>query len=41
MKLLILAQTPPPLHGQSAMVRTLVDGLPAPGVALHHVNLPL
>lgn len=41
MKLLVLAQTPPPLHGQSAMVRTLVDGLPARGIALHHVNLSL
>lgn len=41
MKLLVLAQTPPPLHGQSTMVRALVDGLPAHGVALHHVNLPL
>ena len=41
MKLLVLAQTPPPLHGQSLMVRTLVDGLPAHGVALHHVNLRL
>lgn len=41
MKLLVLAQTPPPLHGQSLMVRTLVDGLPAHGIALHHVNLPL
>lgn len=41
MKLLVLAQTPPPLHGQSLMVRTLLDGLPAHGIALHHVNLPL
>ncbi len=41
MKLLILAQTPPPLHGQSVMVRTLVDGLPAQGIAVHHVNLAL
>jgi glycosyltransferase involved in cell wall biosynthesis len=41
MKLLVLAQTPPPLHGQSAMVRVLVDGLPAHGIALHHVNLRL
>ncbi|MEJ1972973.1 MAG: glycosyltransferase family 4 protein [Lacunisphaera sp.] len=41
MKLLVLAQTPPPLHGQSAMVRTMVDGLPAHGVALHHINLRL
>ncbi|MBS0632851.1 MAG: glycosyltransferase family 4 protein [Verrucomicrobia bacterium] len=41
MKLLVLAQTPPPLHGQSLMVRTLLDGLPAQGIAVHHVNLPL
>ncbi len=41
MKLLVLAQTPPPVHGQSAMVRILVDGLPARGLALHHVNFAL
>lgn len=41
MKLLVLAQTPPPLHGQSAMVQALVDGLPARGIAVHHVNLRL
>lgn len=41
MKLLVLAQTPPPVHGQSLMVRTLVDGLPGCGVAVHHVNLAL
>jgi glycosyltransferase involved in cell wall biosynthesis len=41
MKLLVLAQTPPPLHGQSLMVQTLVDGLPAHGIPVHHVNLGL
>jgi glycosyltransferase involved in cell wall biosynthesis len=41
MKLLVLAQTPPPLHGQSAMVQAMVEGLPARGIALHHVNLRL
>ena len=41
MKLLVLAQTPPPLHGQSAMVKVLVDGLPARGIAVHHLNLRL
>ncbi len=41
MKLLVLAQTPPPLHGQSAMVRTLVEGLPARGIAVVHVNFAL
>lgn len=41
MKLLILAQTPPPLHGQSLMVETAVQGLPGRGVAVHHVNLRL
>ncbi len=29
MKLLVFAQTPPPVHGQSVMVRTLVEGLGA------------
>lgn len=41
MKLLVLAQTPPPLHGQSLMVETAVQGLPRHGVALFHVNLRL
>ena len=41
MKLLVLAQTPPPLHGQSLMVQTLVAGLPAHGIAVHHVPLNL
>ena len=41
MKLLVLAQTPPPVHGQSIMVQTLVEGLPAHGIAVHHVNLGL
>lgn len=41
MKLLVLAQAPPPLHGQSVMVQTLVEGLPAHGVPVHHVNLRL
>lgn len=41
MKLLVLAQTPPPLHGQSLMVQTLVAGLPAHGIEVHHVNLRL
>lgn len=41
MKLLVLAQTPPPLHGQSRMVQLLVAGLPDRGVALHHVPLNL
>jgi len=41
MKLLVLAQTPPPVHGQSVMVRTLVSGLPSEGIALEHVDLRL
>lgn len=41
MKLLVLAQTPPPLHGQSLMVQTAVDGLPQHGIEVHHVNLRL
>lgn len=41
MKLLILAQTPPPLHGQSLMVETAVRGLPEHGIEVCHVNLRL
>ena len=41
MKLLVLAQTPPPLHGQSLMVQTAVVGLPRHGIEVHHVNLRL
>jgi hypothetical protein len=41
MKLLVLAQIPPPLHGQSLMVQTLVEGLPTHGIPVHHVNLAL
>ena len=43
MKLLILAQTPPPHHGQSAMVQLLLEQLPtaAPEIELHHINLAL
>lgn len=41
MKLLVLAQTPPPLHGQSLMVQTAVAGLPAHGIEVQHVNLRL
>lgn len=43
MKLLVLAQTPPPHHGQSAMVQLLLEELPraAPDIAVHHVNLAL
>ena len=41
MKLLVLAHTPPPLHGQSVMVQTLLAGLPPRGLAVHHVNLRL
>lgn len=41
MKLLVLAQTPPPVHGQSLMVRTLIEGLPAHGIEVQHVNLAL
>lgn len=41
MKLLVLAQTPPPVHGQSVMVRALVEGLPPLGIPVHHVNLGL
>ncbi|MFT3783136.1 MAG: glycosyltransferase family 4 protein [Nibricoccus sp.] len=43
MKLLVLAQVPPPYHGQSAMVRLLLDelGRPGQGFELYHVNLKL
>ena len=41
MKLLVLAQTPSPLHGQSLMVRALVAGLPSERITIVHVNLPL
>ena len=43
MKLLVLAQTPPPLHGQSAMIRLLIEelGRTGQGFELHHVNLQL
>jgi len=41
MKLLVLAQTPPPVHGQSVMVQALVEGLPPLGIPVHHVNLGL
>jgi len=41
MKLLVLAQTPPPLHGQSVMVQTLVEGLPSHGIEVYHINLSL
>jgi len=41
-KVLVLAQIPPPLHGQSAMVQAMLEGLrDAPDCELHHVNLAL
>ena len=41
--LLVLAHTPPPVHGQSLMVQTLLDHLlsVAPHLTLHHVNVRL
>jgi glycosyltransferase involved in cell wall biosynthesis len=41
MKLLVLAQTPPPAHGQSIMVQALVEGLPSLGIAVRHVPFSL
>ena len=43
MKLLVLAQIPPPHHGQSAMVELMLRRLPAvaPDIQVHHVNLAL
>ncbi len=39
MKLLVFAHTPPPLHGQSIMVQTLLEGLrPDPAFEILHVN---
>jgi glycosyltransferase involved in cell wall biosynthesis len=39
MKLLVFAHRPPPLHGQSAMVATLLDGLKAdPEIEVFHVD---
>ena len=39
MKLLVFAHTPPPVHGQSLMVTTLVEGLRnTPDLELFHVN---
>lgn len=40
MQLLVFAHTPPPLHGQSMMVQTLIEGLPslARDIGVHHVN---
>jgi len=39
MKLLVFAHTPPPVHGQSVMVQTLLEGLGADsGIHLLHVN---
>ncbi len=43
MKLLVLAQTPPPHHGQSAMTQLMLEelGRLGQGFELHHVNLQL
>jgi glycosyltransferase involved in cell wall biosynthesis len=41
MKLLVLAQTPPPLHGQSQMVATLLKGLPSHDIEVVHVQMRL
>ena len=42
MKLLVLAQTPPPLHGQSRAVASLLAALHRePDFSVRHVNLPL
>jgi glycosyltransferase involved in cell wall biosynthesis len=42
MKLLVFAHTPPPLHGQSAMVRLLLEGLRGdPELEIFHVNARL
>ena len=41
MKILVLAQTPPPIHGQSLMVRAMIEGLPALGIRVRHVPMAL
>jgi glycosyltransferase involved in cell wall biosynthesis len=42
MKLLVFAHTPPPMHGQSVMVETLINGLRAdPDIEILHVNVRL
>ncbi len=42
LKLLVFAHTPPPVHGQSVMVATLVDGLRTdPDITVLHVNARL
>jgi glycosyltransferase involved in cell wall biosynthesis len=41
MKLLVLAQTPPPAHGQSIMVQAMVEGLPSLGITVRHVPFSL
>jgi glycosyltransferase involved in cell wall biosynthesis len=41
MKILVLAQTPPPVHGQSLMVRAMLDGLPPLGIEVRHVPIVL
>jgi glycosyltransferase involved in cell wall biosynthesis len=41
MKILVLAQTPPPVHGQSLMVREMVNGLPRLGFDVRHVQVSL
>jgi glycosyltransferase involved in cell wall biosynthesis len=41
MRIVVLAQTPPPFHGQSVMVKELVDGLPGLGVEIFHVQMRL
>ena len=37
-RVLVVGQTPPPIHGQSLMIQLLLDG-DLPGVELHHVRM--
>lgn len=41
MKILVLAQVPPPVHGQSTMVSAMVRGLPSLGIEVRHIPLAL
>jgi glycosyltransferase involved in cell wall biosynthesis len=41
MKVLVLAQVPPPVHGQSVMVSAMIRDLPSLGIEVRHVPLAL
>src|SRR6266404_1013787 len=41
MKLVVFAHTPPPMHGQSYMVKLMLDGLRAKAARIYHVDAKL